>query len=70
MNETGTCFELKDVEQVMDFKSFESALESQGVISSTFWTPWFRNKHIPYKLHNFFIHFYFISIFLVQISQG
>ena len=28
MNRTGICFELKDVEQVMDFKVFESALGS------------------------------------------
>ena len=39
MNATGTCFELKDVEQVMDFNAFESALGSKRVISSTFWTP-------------------------------
>ena len=38
MNATGTCFELKDLEQVMDFKVFESALGSEGVISSMFWT--------------------------------
>ena len=39
VNATGTGFEVKDVRKVMDFKGFESALGSQGVISSTFWTP-------------------------------
>ena len=39
MNATGTCFELKDVEQVMNFKVFKSVLGSEGVISSTLWTP-------------------------------
>ena len=30
MTGPGTCFELREVEQVMDFKVLESALESQG----------------------------------------
>ena len=32
------------------------------MISSAFWTPQLRNKHIPYKLHYYFYPFlYFLS---------
>ena len=38
------------------------------MISSTFWTPEFRNNHIPYKLHYYFI---YISIsFLYFLSSS
>ena len=36
MNTTVTGFEVKHVRQVIDFRVFESALGSYGVISSTF----------------------------------
>ena len=50
----------------MDFKVFESVRGSSRVISFTFWTPLFRNRHIPYKLHYYFLSFsisvlYFLS---------
>ena len=31
------------------------ALGNKEVISSTFWTPQFRNKYLPYKLHYYFL---------------
>ena len=51
MNATGGSFDLEDITRFMDFKIFEFALESKGVISSSLWTPLFKNKHIPYKVH-------------------
>ena len=68
MNAPGMGFELQDVMQFMDFRVFESALGNYDVISSTFWTPYFRNKYIPYNMH-----YYFLSIsisFLKFLSRS
>ena len=54
--------------QFMDFRVFESVLGSSGIISSNFWTLSFINKHIPYKLHYYFL---FISTsFLYFLSRS
>ena len=68
MNAPGMGFELQDVMQFMDFRVFESALGNYDVISSAFWTPYFRNKFIPYNMH---YHFLSISIsFLKFLSRS
>ena len=74
MNATGTGFEVKDVRQVMDFKIFESALGSLGVISSIFWTPLFRITkifHVSYSItfYPFLFHFYISCVNQPRIRE-
>ena len=68
MKAPSASFDLEDITQFMDFKVFESALGSSGVISSTFWTLYFKNKDIPYKLHYYFLSIYISFLYFLSNS--
>ena len=53
----------------MDFRVFESALGSYGVISYTFWTLYLKNKHIPYKLHYYFLSMFLFDFYISCLDQ-